>query len=30
MVRHADLCAAALGALMLTTPGRAQHTPHAG
>ena len=30
MVRHAGLCAVALGALMLTTPGRAQHTPHAG
>ncbi len=30
MVRHADLCAAALGALMLTTPGRAQHTPMPG
>jgi len=30
MVRHAGLCAVALGALMLTSPGLAQQTPHAG
>ena len=30
MVRHAGLCAVALGALLLTSPGLAQQTPHAG